>query len=69
MSKHCVKDALDAGVKGAMLKNPGETRHGLLGTLWRKLRNVFVFFFDRLLDGTEKASGKSARTMSAMPNG
>lgn len=54
MSKHCVKDALDAGVKGAMLKNPGETRHGLLGTLWRKLRNVFVFFFDRLLDGTEK---------------
>ncbi|MBC9906317.1 MULTISPECIES: HlyD family type I secretion periplasmic adaptor subunit [Achromobacter] len=37
-----------------MLNNPGETRHGLFGSLWRKLRGVFVFFFDRLLDGTEK---------------
>ncbi|MGY6269534.1 HlyD family type I secretion periplasmic adaptor subunit [Achromobacter denitrificans] len=37
-----------------MLNNPGETRHGLFGTLWRLPRNVFVFFFDRLLDGAEK---------------
>ncbi|WP_338878295.1 HlyD family type I secretion periplasmic adaptor subunit [Achromobacter veterisilvae] len=37
-----------------MLNNPAETGHGLFGSLWRKLRNVFVFFFDRLLDGAEK---------------
>jgi adhesin transport system membrane fusion protein len=37
-----------------MLNNPGETRHGLFGSLWRMLRGVFVFFFDRLLDGAEK---------------
>lgn len=37
-----------------MLNNPAEPRHGLFGTLWRKLRGIFVFFFDRLLDGTAK---------------
>ena len=37
-----------------MLNNPAETRHGLFGTLWRKLRGVFMFFFDRLLDGADR---------------
>ncbi|MGH8816151.1 MAG: biotin/lipoyl-binding protein, partial [Achromobacter pestifer] len=37
-----------------MQKNPGETQQGVFGSLWRKLRNVFVFFFDRLLDGADK---------------
>lgn len=37
-----------------MQKIPGEKQPGLLGALWRKLRNVFVFFFDRLLDGAAR---------------
>lgn len=41
-----------------MLNNPDQPKHGLFGSLWRKLRNVFVFFFDRLLDGSEKGKPK-----------
>ena len=58
MSKHCVKDALDAEAEESMLNNPDQPKHGLFGSLWRKLRNVFVFFFDRLLDGSEKGKPK-----------
>ncbi|WP_025135308.1 HlyD family type I secretion periplasmic adaptor subunit [Achromobacter sp. DH1f] len=37
-----------------MQKIPGQKRPSLLGAPWRKLRGVFIFFFDRLLDGAEK---------------
>lgn len=45
------------------------SRPGLLTRLWLRVRGIFVHFFDRLLDGAEKASRRRAPTMSATPNG
>src|ERR1044072_4903087 len=37
-----------------MLNNPGAPKPGFFGTLLRAPRNLFVFFFDRILDGADK---------------
>ncbi|CAB3659630.1 MAG: HlyD family type I secretion periplasmic adaptor subunit [Achromobacter pulmonis] len=43
------------------IQKPAASRPGLLKRLWLKLRGVFIYFFDRLLDGAEKGKPK-ART-------
>jgi ABC-type transport system involved in cytochrome bd biosynthesis fused ATPase/permease subunit len=55
-----------------MLNNPAETGHGLFGSLWRKLRNVFVFFFDRLIvidNGHIVADGPKEQVVEALRQG
>ena len=56
------QDASDAEAEGLMeniaTQKPA-ARPGLLTRLWLRLRNVFVYGFDRLLDGAEK--GKQQR--------
>lgn len=43
------------------IPKPALARPGLLKRLWLRIRGVFIYFFDRLLDGAEKGKPK-ART-------
>jgi len=49
-----------------MLNNPGAPKHGFFGSLLRAPRDIFVFFFNRLLDGAEK--GKPAKRSDYIGN-
>ncbi|SEK05877.1 HlyD family type I secretion periplasmic adaptor subunit [Achromobacter sp. NFACC18-2] len=49
-----------------MLNNPGAPKHGFFGSLLRAPRDIFVFFFNRILDGAEK--GKPAQRSDYIGN-
>lgn len=78
MAKEQVVEALRQGASDAeaesrmdnttAIPKPALARPGLLKRLWLRIRGVFIYFFDRLLDGAE-SKPRRAPTTSATPNG